>query len=161
MKAPLNKRKYTRLKNREIYSQVGVIAHVIIGTFDKRPYFEQRELAQRLCQVLIETAKENRIKIYAYCIMPDHVHLLFESSESMGVIEFVRYIKGRFATWCRKNNRNMRLQKSFYDHLLRKEEDVYSAAKYIMGNPVRAGIETRVGNYPFAGSLVFDFSGGM
>lgn len=79
----------------------------------------------------------------------------------MGIIEFVRYIKGRFATWCRKNDKNMRFHKSFYDRLLRKEEDVYGTAKYIMGNPVRAGIEPRVGNYPFAGSLVFDFFGGI
>ena len=111
--------------------------------------------------MVIETAKENQIKVYAYCVMPDHIHLLLEPSESMGIIEFVRYVKGRFSTWCRKNNRKMRFQKSFYDHLLRKEEDVYGTAKYIMGNPVRAGIEARVGNYPFAGSLVFDFSGGM
>ena len=161
MKPAHKKRKYTRLKNRDIYSQIGMIAHVIIGTFDKQPYFKQRQLAQKLCEVLIETARENQIKVYAYCIMPDHMHMLLEPSESMGIIEFVRYIKGRFATWCRKNNKSMRFQKSFYDHILRKEEDVYLTAKYIMGNPARAGIEPCVGNYPFAGSLVFDFSGGM
>ena len=155
MKSQPQRRKHPRLKDKKIYSQPGTIVHIIIGTFKKQPYFKNNDLAQNFCEVLIETAKEKQAKIYAYCIMPDHIHILLESSEQMDIIKFIKYLKGRFATWCRKNDKIIRFQKSFYDHILRKDEDIYTVAKYIIGNPVRAGLQDHFGDYPFAGSLVF------
>ena len=40
-------------------------------------------------------------------------------------------------------------QKGFYDHGLRSEEDVVAIARYIVANPIRAGMVARVGDYPF------------
>jgi REP element-mobilizing transposase RayT len=46
--------------------------------------------------------------------------------------------------------RNDRIwQKGFYDRALRSDEDVVSVARYIVANPLRAGIVDRVGEYPF------------
>ena len=151
------KRKYPRLKDKSIYSQPGITAHIIIGTFQKQPYFNDTELAQKFLEVLVETAKENNTRIYAYCIMPDHIHILIESSKNMSIISFIKHVKGRFVSWCRENDKNIRFQRSFYDHILRKGEDVYTISRYIIGNPIRAGIEDHFGDYLFAGSLVFEF----
>jgi len=89
--------------------------------------------------------------------MPDHIHILIESSKNMSIISFIKHVKGRFVSWCRENDKNIRFQRSFYDHILRKEEDVYTISRYIIGNPIRAGIEDHFGDYLFAGSLVFEF----
>ena len=149
-------RKHPRLKNKAIYSQPGTVVHIIIGTVEKQTYFNDMKAGRKLCEIIINTAKEYGNRLYAYCIMPDHVHILVEASEKLGIIEFVKHIKGRFRTWCRKSGKNIKLQKSFYDHVLRKDEDVHTVARYIMGNPVRAGFTERFGDYPFAGSLEFN-----
>lgn len=39
-------------------------------------------------------------------------------------------------------------QKGFHDHALRKEEDLTATARYIVANPLRAGLVQRVGDYP-------------
>ena len=48
---------------------------------------------------------------------------------------------------------------SYYDHVLRKEEDKMSIALYILGNPVRRGQLEDCRAYPYSGSLVYDFKG--
>jgi putative transposase len=39
-------------------------------------------------------------------------------------------------------------QRGFYDHALRKDEDVLKLARYIVANPIRAGIINKIGDYP-------------
>lgn len=41
-------------------------------------------------------------------------------------------------------------QRGFYDHALRKEEDIRTSAEYIVNNPVRAGLVENWVDYPFA-----------
>jgi hypothetical protein len=40
--------------------------------------------------------------------------------------------------------------------VLRDDEATAAVARYILANPVRAGLTTELGEYPFAGSDVFD-----
>ncbi len=42
-------------------------------------------------------------------------------------------------------------QRSYYDHVLRGEEDTEDVAEYIWNNPVRAGLVTDRDSYPFWG----------
>ena len=39
-------------------------------------------------------------------------------------------------------------QKGYYDHGLRREEDLRTTARYIVANPLRAGIVKRLADYP-------------
>jgi hypothetical protein len=43
-------------------------------------------------------------------------------------------------------------QKSYHDHILRKEEAVADVVRYILENPVRAGLVDSIGEYPHAWS---------
>ncbi len=156
MSTPLPVRKHPRLDNKALYCHPGTVVHVVIGTKNKSACLAEPAAAAGFCKVLKDVARENEVLVHAYCVMPDHVHLLVEAAAGMGVIEFVKRVKGRFATWCRKNGRQIALQPSFYDHVLRRNEDLETVCRYIIGNPVRAGIETEYGVYPFAGSLTAD-----
>jgi hypothetical protein len=42
------------------------------------------------------------------------------------------------------------LAEGFYDHALRKEEDIRVVAEYIINNPVRAGLVKEWRDYPFS-----------
>ena len=39
-------------------------------------------------------------------------------------------------------------QRGYYDRAIRSDEDLPSIARYIVGNPIRAGLVTSVGQYP-------------
>ncbi|MCC7210600.1 MAG: hypothetical protein IT451_02000 [Candidatus Brocadia sp.] len=47
-------------------------------------------------------------------------------------------------------------QTSFYDHFLRKEEDVRDTVMYVLNNPVRKGLVAEWREYPYSGSFVYD-----
>ena len=40
-------------------------------------------------------------------------------------------------------------QPGFHDHAVRAEEDLASVARYIVANPLRAGLRGKIGDYPF------------
>lgn len=98
----LQKRKYPRFKNKDLYSTPGMIAHITIGTDQKAPIFKEKEYAKAICQIIVNTAEEKGNRLYAYCVMPDHIHILVESAVDCSIIEYVKFIKGRFSSICRK-----------------------------------------------------------
>ncbi len=96
--------------------------------------------------------------VYAYCFMPDHVHLLLSPAENgRDPIAFVQGYKSRSThIYWGEGGTGKLWQRSFYDHILRKHEDVKKIARYIFGNPVRKGLVEDYRSYPFSGSLVFN-----
>ena len=87
--------------------------------------------------------------------MPDHLHLLVEGSEASDLPVFVKDFKQRTGFQYRRARGQSLWQKSYYDHILRTEEDVHGVARYIVGNPVRAGLVAAAKDYPYCGSFVW------
>ena len=87
--------------------------------------------------------------------MPDHLHLLVEGSEASDLPVFVKDFKQRTGFQYRRARGQSLWQKSYYDHILRTEEDVHGVARYIVGNPVRAGLVAAANDYPYCGSFVW------
>jgi len=73
--------------------------------------------------------------------MPDHVHLLIEgTSEASDLPQFVVRWKQKTGYERRRTMGDRLWQGGFYDHVLREEEDRLVVVKYILENPVRAGL---------------------
>lgn len=80
--------------------------------------------------------------------MPDHLHWLIADSASMG--ELVRSFKSYTTYAARTLGHGTRLwQRSYWDHVLRRNENVREVAEYIIHNPVRGGIVPAVRDYPY------------
>lgn len=82
--------------------------------------------------------------------MPDHAHLLIDIRNNQ-LSTVMRRLKSSSAL---KLNHSIGRQGrfwdvGFHDHGLRKEEDIKGVARYIVGNPLRAGLVKHVGGYPF------------
>lgn len=85
----------------------------------------------------------------AFVVMPDHVHWMFELGEGRALRQVIQDFKGRTA---RSVNRRLGQSglfwlKGYYEHALRAEEDLRSRARYIVANPLRAGLAREVGAY--------------
>jgi REP element-mobilizing transposase RayT len=81
--------------------------------------------------------------------MPDHFHWLVELREG-SLSEVVQRVKSKTAIAVNKaTGRHGRLwQWGFHDKAVRYEEDLLKFARYIVANPLRAGLVKRVGDYP-------------
>jgi len=138
------------------YSQAQVY-HLIWGTYKRRPFLSDPSLVEQLIDVLSKESKTLNIIVYAYCFMPDHVHfLVFPQSRQQGVIRFVQRYKGKTThIYWKQGNIGKLWQRGFYDHVLRKDEDIREIVRYIFNNPVRKGLVDSYLSYPFSGSFFF------
>jgi putative transposase len=92
--------------------------------------------------------------VHAYCIMPDHFHFLAEGvSSTSDVLGFVKSFKIKSSRLYDRETSQVLWQKRYFDHILRSGESLESVAWYIWMNPVRAGLSSSLGEYPFAGSF--------
>jgi REP element-mobilizing transposase RayT len=107
--------------------------------------------------VLHELVSMADVPVYAYCVMPDHVHIVLGPSATCDIITFVGRFKNlaQRAAW-EAGVEGAFWQVGFYDHLLRVEEDIEQVVRYVLDNPVRAGLVSRAGEYRFSGSPVFE-----
>ena len=86
----------------------------------------------------------------AWVEMPDHVHWLFQLGELLSLSSVVKQFKARSARRVNGylNRQGPLWQKAFYDHAVRKDEDIRHIARYIVANPLRAGLVDNIGDYP-------------
>lgn len=128
--------------------------------------FSQRSLEVITCNALDEARRSGGFLIYAYVIMPDHFHLVTNSSrESSDILRFVNGITGRrVIDWLRQNDFRSSLEKlrisdrerrhrySLWDHhpnvrLLWNEQMLMERVHYTHQNPVRLGLVERAEDY--------------
>jgi REP element-mobilizing transposase RayT len=90
--------------------------------------------------------------------MPDHLHLLVrgecESSEGRNFISLAKQYSGYYY---KKQFKEPLWQRYGYERTLRNDEGTLMVARYILENPVRAKLVANVEDYPFVGSLAYDF----
>lgn len=142
-----HQRKTIRL-DREVYQKTGQPFSITICTCN------QITLSKNLKELIFRTAIESDLNrksdLMAVCVMPNHVHLLLAPIEE-NLIDLIGRWKSYTTHLIQLEEKIGRLwQRSFYDHGLRKDEDLIKVAEYIVSNPVRRGLVDRWENYPFA-----------
>jgi REP element-mobilizing transposase RayT len=91
-----------------------------------------------------------------FCFMPDHLHLLLGGQENSDLSDYMKAFKQVSAYSYKQEFNDTLWQRSYYEHVLRGDEDVRNSALYILNNPVRAGIVQDFRQYPYSGSSLFD-----
>jgi REP-associated tyrosine transposase len=104
----------------------------------------------------LRSARESQFAIIVYTFMPDHVHLLVEGeSDRSDGKRFIARAKQYSGYHFAKHLKSRLWQRYPFEHVLRDDEMTLVVAKYILENPVRAGLVERVEEYPFVGSMVY------
>lgn len=89
---------------------------------------------------------------WAWVVMPDHIHWLVSPEPGTTLAQLMRNFKAFSARKLNQvqNCKGRRVwQRGYHDHAVRKEEDLHATARYIIANPVRAGLVDSVRDYPF------------
>lgn len=134
---------------------------ITIATADRRPVFTEATFTHVCISLLADIATDQHIAVLGYCFMPDHCHLLLRVDGEVSLIDFVRTFKGRTTPVARTHGYPGSFwQRSFYDYLLRDADDEWKYLRYLLENPVRAGLIDVPLAYPFSGSLVHDLTAG-
>jgi hypothetical protein len=82
--------------------------------------------------------------------------LVEATSEASDFCAFVKLFKQTTGfEYCRRTRQRRLWQPGYHEHILRSDEVTEAVARYILENPIRAGLAESFGEYPFAGSGVF------
>ena len=87
-----------------------------------------------------------RYRLLAWCIMPNHVHVvvrLFPSQELAVVIKSWKLHVARAANQALGRSGKF-WQREYYDHLVRSQEGLDHAIRYVLENPAKAGLSNWV-----------------
>ena len=129
-------------------SETGRIYLITCVTHERGRFFSEWTCGRALVNVLMK--ESHRAKTLAYVVMPDHLHWLMQLEQDTPLGDLMRSVKG-VSSWQinRRLKRSGRLwQPGFHDHALRGEEDLIATARYVVANPLRAGLVQRIGDYP-------------
>lgn len=126
---------------------------VTVCTHERVPVFEDAVHASWVMTQIQQLFGPKHFAVIAYCVMPDHVHLLLEGLNADADLRATMHSwkqKTGF-TWSRRS-RSRLWQEGFYDYVLRDYDSVPGVMRYIVDNPVRRGLSSPESPYPFVGS---------
>jgi REP element-mobilizing transposase RayT len=118
-------------------------------TNERKPLFSDIRHARLVIQQLRQLDVEQACRSLAWVLMPDHLHWLIELGE-VTLTTLMRRLKSRTGIALRRAGVQHApvWQAGYQDRALRREEDVRIVARYIVANPLRAGLASSVRLYP-------------
>ena len=156
------KKKFIREKRHrldaDIYKGEKPIAFTL-SIKDKNHFFINKARFKTFEKILIDELKNFNCSAYIYLFMTDHIHMLLSGNDSEANIKrCLEMFKQKTGYFLSKNYPDIKWQKDYYDHILRSKENLDIHIKYVLNNPVRAGIVEFWKQYKYKGSTVYDLN---
>ena len=101
--------------------------------------------------LLAEQAQAARVEIWAYCLMPNHVHLIAVPKEAAGLGRAVGEAQRRYTNFINARRRwTGHLFQSRFASVPMDEAHLIAAVRYVSLNPVRARLVSRADEWPWS-----------
>jgi REP element-mobilizing transposase RayT len=148
--APLSGPTGSRRLRRHRISVPNQVYHVTTVTHGRNPVFADFNRGRIVVDSIRRESASGRCETLCFVVMPDHLHWLVQVSPSSLLSSIVRNVKSYSGQRIRRSfsSADAIWQSGFHDHAMRRDEDLVATARYIIANPVRAGLVKRVGDYP-------------
>jgi REP element-mobilizing transposase RayT/transposase-like protein len=130
----------------------GLLYHVIVRGNHRRKTFRADDDYKAYLDRLEKYRAQCRVRIYAYCLMPNHVHLLVET----GATPLAKFMQGVQQSYTQYFNRRYRkvghlFQGRYKAIICERDKYLQALIRYIHLNPVRAKLVTRPERYAYSG----------
>ncbi|HEY3398620.1 MAG TPA: transposase [Armatimonadota bacterium] len=134
-----------------VYGPSGYVTHVAIGSHRKRPVLTTNpQVAGLICACLEAAAFAQGGRLYCYCLMPDHLHFLVAIDPGgSNVATIVRSFGIRVTMRTKHLCAPPLFQRSFYDSVVREDDDLPERCTYVVNNPVRQELVADWRDYPY------------
>ena len=126
--------------------------HIIQHGNDRQLIFREADDYQRFLAALKESAREFKVAIHAYVLMPNHLHLLASPSSAEGLAQMMQRVGRYYVPWynAKYARTGSLFQGRFKTALIEAERYLLLCSRYIEGNPVRAQMAAEPLDYPWS-----------
>lgn len=127
------------------------VYHVILRGNNRQVIFKDTQDYKMFLYVLKEYKAKIHFKIFAYCLMSNHIHLLIKEGD-VGVDEMMKRIGIKYVKWYNKKYERCGylFQNRYKSEPVEDEEYFKTVFRYIHQNPLHAKLEKTVGEYPWS-----------
>ncbi|WP_268800488.1 REP-associated tyrosine transposase [Pseudomonas huanghezhanensis] len=131
------------------FSATGNIYRLTTVTHQRTELFTDWRVGRLVVQQFRCAQQRGLVQSLAWVVMPDHFHWLV-SLEHGSLSDLVSRVKSRSSHSITKPSGQAGpvWQRGYHDRALRRDEDLQAAARYVVANPLRAGLADRLGDYP-------------
>ena len=133
------------------YNEPDRIYLLTTATWQRQPMFKEWSAARMVIHAMRYQVEACRVESLAFVVMPDHLHWLIVLQSNTTLAALMRSVKGRSSrqiNQLRGTNQPV-WQNGYHDHALREDEQLIHTARYIVANPLRAGLVNKLADYPF------------
>jgi putative transposase len=127
---------------------------VTIVAIDRRTLFYNQALASSVIECLLEQRERLNFNLYAYCLMPDHLHLLIGlKPDSKPLGQIIGAFKSLSTRRYWESGKGVLWQRQFHDHIIRNEKDFFETFEYIKQNPVKKKLVAQWDEWKYTGII--------
>ncbi|MFZ5636436.1 MAG: REP-associated tyrosine transposase [Pseudomonadota bacterium] len=132
-------------------SQAGRRYLITTVCLDRERRFAEWECASRVASAIDDPRLWRDSRLLCWTLMPDHLHLMIELGHTESLASLMCRVKCVTAGVANAiaHRRGPVWMRGYHDHALRRDESAIAASRYLILNPVRAGIVVRAGDYPY------------
>jgi putative transposase len=137
------------------FSYVGRHCYSLTFPTDRRRHFFVNEATvDRALTQILRASTQYEFSLITYCFMPDHLHLIVRGETDTSYCKaFIKAAKQYSAYYHSQAANGTRLWERYgEDRVIRDELELALTVRYVVANPVRAGLASHPKDYPFLGS---------
>jgi len=126
--------------------------HIISRGNQKQPVFLKGEDYEKYLSLLYKYKERYNFKLYSFCLMPNHVHLVIEVGIPSLLKKVLHGLNLSYSQYFNfKYDKVGHLwQDRFKSRLIEKDNYLLGCINYIENNPLRAGLVSRIKEYPWS-----------
>jgi len=130
----------------------GIPYHITHRGINKMPIFGNNYDKFTYLETLKDAKEKYPCKIFSYCLMNNHVHILVESDKAENISNLIHYTAGIYALYFNRlyKRTGSLWEGRFKSSLVNSENYFISCLHYIESNPVRAGLTNSPEEYPWS-----------
>jgi len=126
--------------------------HIITRGNQKQIVFKEGADYATYLNILNKYRKRHKARLYCYCLMPNHVHLLLEISKPQTLRKFMSGLNLSYTIYfnAKYNKVGHLWQDRYISRLIHKDSYLLDCISYIETNPIRANLVQDITTYPWS-----------
>jgi len=124
---------------------------MVRGNQKQVTFIEEDDFARYL-DLLRHYKREYGFKLYGYCLMPNHVHLVLEVEDGIELSKIMQGLNQTYTIWFNKkyNKVGHLWQGRYKSMVIQKNKYMLDCLEYVELNPIRANITKSPFDYPWS-----------
>jgi putative transposase len=129
------------------FHQTNQLHFITFSCYKRQPFLHSEEAKDTVQQILEQTRKQQGLRIAAYVVMPEHVHLLTNEPATGTLATFIQILKQLTSRKLKSPEQKQIWQRRYYDFNVSSLEKLIEKRQYIHRNPVTRGLVTKPEDY--------------